>query len=87
MNKAVLLVAIHVYIVKYEVRRKGKERKLKVSQCYFGKCWFVKWGNLSQYEEEYECTFSNISTSSTQVSSSSMKTKIARLPLILPDTF
>ncbi len=46
---------------------------------------FVKCGEVFQYEEEYESTFSNGSTSLAEVSSSNIKSELARLPKILPD--
>ncbi len=48
------------------------------------KTHFVKFGEVFQYEEEYESTFSNGSTSLAEVSPSNMKSKLARLPKILP---
>ncbi len=45
----------------------------------------MKCGDFYQYEEEYESTVSNGSTSLAEVSSSNMKSKLARHPKIEPD--
>ncbi len=76
-----LLVAIYVFINKYELRRIGKDRK-KYSKrvVLWKKIRFVKYGEIFQYEDEYESTFSNGSTSLAEVLSSNTKSKLARLP-------
>ncbi len=45
----------------------------------------VKCGEIFKYEEEYESTFSNRSTSLAEVLYSNINNKVARLPKILPD--
>ncbi len=45
----------------------------------------MKFGDLYQYEEEYNIKFSNGSTSSTEVSSSNMRNKLAGRPKIASD--
>ncbi len=45
----------------------------------------MKCGEVFQYEKEYESTYPNGSTSLAEVSSSNMKSKLVRLPKILPD--
>ncbi len=65
----------------------NKTVSLVANYVFLEKDWFVKCGKLYQYEEEYERTFSNGSTSSFQVASSYMKSKFVQFPLILPDPF
>ncbi len=49
------------------------------------KIFLVKRGEVFQYEEEYESTFSNGLPSLAEVSSSNMKSELSRLPKISPD--
>ncbi len=62
-------------------------KKLNKWVMFWERSWFPKGGDLYQCEEEHDSTFSNGSTSSAQVSSSNMKSNLARLPLTLPDPF
>ncbi len=79
INNTVLLVAIYVFTNKHELTRTGEDRKTKVNEWFFGKICFVKWGEIFNTKEENESTFSNGSTSLAEVSSSNMKSKLARL--------
>ncbi len=72
MNNSVLLIAIFVFINRYEVRRIGRDRKKKLTSDSWEKNRFVKCGDFFQYEE-YESTFSKGSTSLAEISSSNIK--------------
>ncbi len=67
-----LLAAIYIFVYKNEVQRMGKERTIKVSECFFGKKGSVKCGDLHQYEEEFKSTVLIGLTSLAPVSSSNI---------------